>query len=160
VTDIYSVFDGLFSPFLKFTTVRGSDSDTNFLISRRWASVFQLRAKYHPEDHLRLIWRLLAAQRRWVPVCQHRASWHPEAFLGLIWNSESSGVVSNRIPRLVHAKYGVRCRRRDAACRFVNIVPYRFPRLFLAWFGVLSRRRFSSVVSCGFPGLMFAKMDV
>jgi hypothetical protein len=57
-----------------------------------------------------------------------------------------SDVVSDRMPRLVCAKYGVLCRRcddwhRDAACRFSSIVPYPFPRLFFAWFSFLSRRR-------------------
>jgi hypothetical protein len=32
----------------------------------------------------------VAASRRWDSVCQHRASWHPEAFLRLISNSDSS----------------------------------------------------------------------
>jgi hypothetical protein len=95
---------------------------------------------------------------------------------GLIWNSESSharrqfpGVVSDRIPRLIYAKY-VLCRhcgdwRLGAAHRCGRIVPYGFWRLFLALFSVLSRRRvdtcrdarrlFVSVVSCGFPVLMY-----
>jgi hypothetical protein len=64
----------------------------------------------------------------------------------------------------------VLCRRRDATLRFSSIVSYCFQRLFLAWFSVLSRchyerrhnagRRFSSAVSCGFPGLMFAKWNL
>jgi hypothetical protein len=55
-------------------------------------------------------------------------------------------VVSDRIPKLHYAKYGVWFRRRDdwlrdAARRFARIVLYRLQSLCLTWFGVLMRRR-------------------
>jgi hypothetical protein len=61
-----------------------------------------------------------------------------------------SGVVSDRIPRLVYARYFL-CRRRDAPRRFARFVPYLFPRLFLALFWCyesVSRRSASVCQPC------------
>jgi hypothetical protein len=63
------------------------------------------------------------------------------------WVGVFSNFLSNVIPRIICAKFGVFVRRRDAGRRFGNIVPYGIPRLFLAWFGIPSRR----TLSIGFP---------
>jgi hypothetical protein len=72
-----------------------------------------------------------------------------------------SGVVSDRIPTLVFAKYGVLRRRRvawrrDAARRFSSVVFCGFPEFMLAkmetWVGVVSIR--VSLLASSFPGVM------
>jgi hypothetical protein len=100
------------------------DASVDFICISESASVFQRRVKCHPEAHLLHIWRDFAASGHWTSVFQHRDLWHLEAFLGMIWNFESShsrrrfsSVVSDRIPRLVYAKYGVMSASRRLASR-------------------------------------------
>jgi hypothetical protein len=140
-----------------------------FAVSRRWASVFQLRH----------IPRLFFA---WFKILSHctlsvgfpTPCWI--AFLGYSTLSMASNVGVGTIgvamllvglPTSCHVAsrgfswlgFGVLRRRRDDMRydvwrRFSSAMYCCFPGLVFAKNGILRRRRFANVVSCGFPGVM------